>query len=162
MEERKRLLIILTAIFLSVFIPPITTVPFPQEETSLVIRDVFIQTSDAYTWLSPVFHVATVALLIALYRYGQKIGRFADAFFGIMFLFNAFSNHISTTDSYGFTVITGNLVSILVVGLFWIWEVCRPRNEYIFQRLATWRYWVVPFALLAFWFPVNSDLNPGL
>jgi hypothetical protein len=43
-----------------------------------------------------------------------------------------------------------------------MWETLRPRNEYLFQRLPAWRYWVLPFAFLAFWFPVNADLTPNL
>ena len=57
-------------------------------------------------------------------------------------------------------MVTGNLVSILVVGLFWMWEAYRPHNVYVFQKLAIWRYWMLPFAFLAFWFPMNIEANP--
>jgi len=162
MEMNRKSLAILVAVALCTFLPPITSVPFPQEDTPLVIREVISQTSAEYLWLSPVVHVATVVLLFLLYRYGQKMGRVVDAYFGILFLFFAFSQNIARTESYGLAVITGNLVMILTVGLFWMWEVFRPRNEYLFQRLPVWRYWVVPFAILAFWFPVNSDTSPNL
>jgi hypothetical protein len=119
-----------------------------------------IQTSVAYLWLSPIIHVITVVLLVALYRYGSKIGRVADAFFGILFLFIAFSNHIAITENYGLAVVTGNLVPVFIVGLFWMWEVYKPHNEYVFQRLPAWRYWVLPFVFLAFWSPINAELNP--
>jgi len=111
-------------------------------------------------WLSPVIHVITVALLIGLYHYGSRIGRVADAFFGILFLFFAFGNHIAVTENYGLVVLTGNLVPIFVVGLFWMWEVYRPHNEYVFDRLPAWRYWVLPFVFLAFWSPINAELSP--
>jgi len=162
MKENRRFLIVFAVLFLCTFLPPITTAPFAAQETPLVIRDVIIQTSVAYSWLSPVVHVATILLLIALYRYWQKMGRVVDAYFGVLFLFFAFSQHIAMTENYGLAVITGNLVMILIVGLSWMWEAFRPRNEYVFQRLPAWRYWVVPFAILAFWFPVNVDLSPNL
>ena len=162
MKERMKILVVFVILFLCTFLPPITSVPFSAQETSLVIRDVFIQTSTAYLWLSPLVHVATIILLIAIYRYGRKMGRVVDAFFGILFLFHSFSQHIATTEKYGLTIITGNLVMILIVSLFWMWEVLKPRNEYVFQHLAVWRYWVVPFAILAFWFPVNADLSPNV
>ncbi|MDH5438159.1 MAG: hypothetical protein OEX76_04580 [Candidatus Bathyarchaeota archaeon] len=161
MNERRKTLLIFAALFLCIFLPPVTTVPLTAQETTLVIRDVFIQTSVAYLWLSPVIHVATIILLIALYRYGPKMGRVVDAYFGILFLFFAFSNHIAMTENYGLVVITGNLVPVFIVGLFWMWEVFKPRNEYVFQRLQVWRYWVVPFAILAFWSPINADLSPN-
>ena len=59
-------------------------------------------------------------------------------------------------------VLTGNLVLISIVGIFWLHEACRPKNDYAFQRTSMWRYWVVPFAILAFWFPVGLDLMPKL
>lgn len=161
MKESKKFLIIFIALFLCIFLPPITSAPFTQQETPLLIRDVLTQTSVAYLWLSPIVHVATIILLIALYQYGQKIGRVVDAYFGILFIFFAFSQNIAITDNYGLAVITGNLVMILIVGVYWMWEAFRPKNEYAFQRLPVWRYWVVPFAILAFWFPINADLSPN-
>jgi len=161
MNGSRKNLLVFVVLFLCIFLPPITTVPFTAQETMLVIRDVFIQTSVAYLWLSPVIHLTTIILLIALYRYGPKIGRVIDAYFGILFLFTAFSNHIAMTENYGLVIITGNLIPIFIVGLFWMWEVFRPRNEYVFQSLPVWRYWVVPFAILAFWFPINTDLSPN-
>jgi hypothetical protein len=134
--------------------------PFRQQDVSLVIKEVLIKTSSAYLWLSPFVHVVTVALLVALYLYGSRAGRIVDAFFAVLFLFMAFSNHIAVTDTYGLAVVTGNLVPIFIVGVFWVWEVYWPRNDYVFERLPAWRYWVLPFAFLAFWSPVNAQLNP--
>jgi len=158
-ESRKTLLVLIVLIFCT-FLPTLAAVPFAQEESPLVIRDVFIQTSTAYLWLSPPIHVITILLLFALYRYGSRIGRVADAFFGILILFFAFGNHIAVTENYGLVVLTGNLVPILIVGLLWMWEVYKPLNEYFFQRLPAWRYWVLPFVFLAFWSPINAELNP--
>ena len=128
----------------------------------LVIRDVFIQTSASYLWLSPAIHVATVVLIISIFRYGRRLGEITNAYFGILFLFVAFGNHIAMTENYGLVVITGNVVQIAAVGLFWFWDILESRNEYVFTRLPMWRYWVVPLALLAFWSPVNADLSPNL
>jgi len=159
LESRKTLLVMLVLLFCT-FLPTLAAVPFAQEESTLVIRDVFMQTSVAYLWLSPVIHVVTVVLLVALYLYGSRVGRVVDAFFGILFLFFAFGNHIAVTENYGLVVLTGNLVPILIVGLLWMWEVYRPLNLYVFQRLPAWRYWVLPFVFLAFWSPINAELNP--
>ena len=160
MKENRKLLLIFTVILISIFLPPFSSVPITANETMLLIRDVLIQTCIAYSWLSPGIHISTIILLIALYRYGQKVSRSFDAYFAILFVFIAFSNNIAITENYGLAVITGNLVPMLTVGLFWIWEVFRSRNEYIFHSLPAWRYWVVPFAILAFWFPTSSDLSP--
>jgi len=160
MKEVRKTLLILLVLLICTFLPTLAAVPFAQQDSTLVIRDVLMQTSIAYLWLSPIVHVLTIILTVALYRYGSRIGRVADAFFGILFLFFAFGNHIAVTENYGLVVLTGNLVPILIVGLLWMWETYKPLNEYVFQRLPAWRYWVVPFAFLAFWSPINAELNP--
>jgi hypothetical protein len=160
MKESRKVLLILLALLACTFFPTLATVPFAQQDSTLVIREVFMKTSVAYLWLSPIMHVITLILLVSLYRYGSKVGRIASAFFGSLFLFMAFSNHIAVTENYGLVVITGNLVSIFIVAMFWFWEVYRPRNEYVFHRLPAWRYWVLPFVFLAFWSPIDAGLNP--
>jgi len=160
MKERTKTLVILVVLLICSFLPVLATSPFSQQDSSLVIKEVLMKTSVAYLWLSPIVHVFTVVLLVALYFYGSRVGRVADGFFAILFLFIAFSNHIAVTDTYGLAVVTGNLVPILIVGLFWVWEVYRPQSKYVFERLPAWRYWVLPFAFLAFWSPVDAQLNP--
>jgi hypothetical protein len=161
MKERTKTLLTLVVLFIcSMFLPVFAASPFSQQDSSLVIKEVLMKTSVAYLWLSPIVHVFTLVLLVALYLYGSRVGRVADGFFAILFLFIAFSNHIAVTDTYGLAVVTGNLVPVLIVGLFWVWEVYRPKNNYVFERLPAWRYWVLPFAFLAFWSPINAQLNP--
>jgi len=150
------------AIVLSSFLPTLASVPFPPWETGQVVREVLFTTSLAFSWLSPAIHISTVALLAILYWYGERIGRVADGYFGVLFLFFAFGQHIAVTEHYGLAVVTGNVAMILIVALYWFWETYKPQNEYVFYRLPAWRYWVVPFAILAFWFPVNADLTPSL
>jgi len=162
MRVYRRFLVVLIAVALCTILPPITSVPFQQQETPSVIKEVIIQTSLSYQWLSPITHISTVILLILLYRFGSKVWRVTDAYFSLLFLFFAFGQNIAVTANYGLSVITGNLVMVLVTGLFWVWEVYKPLNEYVFCALPLWRYWVVPFTFLAFWFPVNADLSPDL
>ncbi len=156
MKETTKTLLILFVLLICSFLPVFAASPFPQQDSSLVIKEVLMKTSVAYLWLSPIIHVVTVGLLVALYFYGPLIGRVADAFFAILFLFIAFSNHIAVTDTYGLAVVTGNLVPILIVGLLWVWETYKPQNNYVFERLPVWRYWVLPFAFLAFWSPIDA------
>ena len=137
-------MLILVVLSICSFLPVFAASPFSQQDSSLVIKEVLMKTSVAYLWLSPIVHVITAVLLVALYLYGSRMGRIVDVFFAILFLFIAFSNHITVTDTYGLAIVTGNLVSILIVGLFWIWEVYRPQNDYVFERLPAWRYWVLP------------------
>jgi hypothetical protein len=160
MIESRKMLLVLLALVVFAFLPTLSAVPFPSQDTPLVMKEILMQVSVSYVWLSPIIHVTTVALLVALYWHGSRVGRAASVFFAILFLFIAFSNNIAVTQSYGLVVVTGNMVSVLVVSIFWAWEAYRPRNTYVFRKLAAWRYWVLPFAFLAFWFPINAELVP--
>ena len=160
MKERNKSLIFLVVLLACSFLPVFAASPFSQQDSSLIIKEVLIKTSAAYLWLSPMVHVVTVVLLVALYLYGPRVGRVTDVFFAVLIVFIAFSNHIAVTDTYGLAIVTGNLVPILIVGLFWVWEVYKPQNSYVFERLPAWRYWVLPFAFLAFWSPIDAQLNP--
>jgi hypothetical protein len=154
-------LLLYVLLVLCAFLPALASVPFAPWDTSLVIKEVLVTTSLTYpVWLRILIHASTVVLFALLFRYGRRIGRLADAFFGVLFLFYAFSQNIAVTPTYGLAIVTGNLLLISVVGLSWLWEAYRPQNEYVFHRLPLWRYWVVPFALLAFWFPYGLNLLP--
>ena len=160
MRYNKADLVLYFFIILCVFIPPISSTPFDPRDTPKVIFEVLSKTAGAYTWLSPVVHVATLTLLYLLYRDGQRFGRMVAAFFGALFTFFAFGQNIAVTESFGLVVITSNLTITLIVGILWFMEALRPRNSYVFSRLPLWRYWVVPFSILAFWFPLGPDLGP--
>ena len=144
MKDRNKSLIFLVVLLICSFLPVFAASPFSQQDSSLIIKEVLMKTSVAYLWLTPMVHVVTVVLLVALYLYGPRVGRVTDVFFAVLTLFIAFSNHIAVTDTYGLSIVTGNLVPILIVGLFWVWEVYRPQNSYVFERLPAWRYWVLP------------------
>jgi hypothetical protein len=160
MKENRKTLLILVVLSACIFLPTVSTKPLAQQDITAVIKEVFEQTSVTYLWLSPIVHVFTIMLLAVLYWYGSRVGRAIDAFFGILYIFIAFSNHIAMTENYGLVVIMGNLVPILIVGFFWLWETYHPQNMYVFEKLPMWRYWVLPFAFLAFWFPINAQLKP--
>jgi len=160
MGWKRELLFFIVLVFCT-FLPTFASVPFQPQETPLIIIEVLKQVDTTYAWLSPLIHISTLILIILLYKDGQKMGRITDIYFGILFLFFALSNNIAVTEQYGLVVITGNFIMFLAVGIFWIWEVYRPKNEYVFQRLSIWRYWVIPFIILAFWFPVGADLGPN-
>ena len=48
---------------------------------------------------------------------------------------------------------------------FWVWEAIVLQNDLSPTKIPIWRYWVIPLALLAFWYPVDPrtlmpDCNP--
>lgn len=71
MKERTKTLLIQAGLLVCSFLPLFAALPFTQQDSSLVIKEVLMKTSMAYLWLSPIVHVVTVVLLVALVRYGS-------------------------------------------------------------------------------------------
>ena len=154
-------LILYLVIIFSAFLPIFTAIPSLPWDRPLVVLEVILSSAALYTVeLRVLLHVVTLILVGLLVWYGQRVGRVVAAYFGFLFLFHAFTQNIAITPTYGLTVLVGNLVIIAIAGIFWCWEAFRPYNEYTLQRLPLWRYWVVPFVILAFWFPVGPGLMP--
>jgi hypothetical protein len=54
---------------------------------------------------------------------------------------------------------------LLVVAAFWFWDVLAQKNEFTPVEQLKWKYWVIPLAFIAFWYPLNQntfmpDFNP--
>jgi hypothetical protein len=160
LERKYRYILYMVTLFSS-FLPVYTAVSiFQQQDMSLVVMEVMVAMSEWLSPLAPAIHVSFLIILVLLYYHGKSVSRFANLYFALLFTFLAVTNSIAVTESYGLTVLFGNLVPMLVVALYWFWEAYRPRNVYHFQRLPLWRYWMVPLAALSFWFPMSIDRLP--
>lgn len=154
-------LVLYLGIIICSFLPIFTAIPSLPWDRPLVVLEVILTSAALYTIeLRVLLHVVTLLLVGLLIWYGNRVGRVVAAYFGILFLFQAFTQNIAVTPTYGLAILTGNLVIIAIAGIFWLWEAYRSQNDYTFRRLPLWRYWVVPFVILAFWFPVGPGLMP--
>ncbi|MHA2427358.1 MAG: hypothetical protein ACXADB_04970 [Candidatus Hermodarchaeia archaeon] len=161
MESKWKQWILYVVLILCSFLPLLTTIPYAPWDRGLAMFELFMITSLSYPlWLRALLHVSIVILVLLLIPYGIRLGRFASAFFGFLFLFHAFSQNIAILPTYGFSILLGNLVLLTILGVYWLWEVYRPQNDYVFSRLPWWRYWPIPFLILAFWFPYGAGLLP--
>jgi len=159
--------------FLLVFIltgtitPPIVTKGYDPSKTGEIISYI-LQNSliKFYSHLYPVFKIIPIILIFALILFGNRIGRIFSLYAGITYLLFAFLQGIAITDKYGFGVVTGNFILMILVAIFWFWEAFVNKNNFAPQKLPIIRYWVAPLAFLAFWYPINlesmePDFNPA-
>jgi hypothetical protein len=107
--------------------------------------------------LYPVFKIIPIILVFALILFGNRMGRIFSLYGGITYLLFAFLQGIAITDRYGFGIVTGNFILMILVAIFWFWEASVGKNNFTPQKLPIIRYWVVPLAFLAFWYPVNLE-----
>jgi len=138
--------------------PPIVRKGFDPSKTgeiiSYILRNAFIKFCSP---LYPVFKIIPIILILALILFGNRIGRILSLYGGITYLLFAFLQGIAITDKYGFGIVTGNFILMILVAIFWFWEAFVNKSNFTPQKLPVTRYWVVPLAFLAFWYPVNLN-----
>ena len=111
----------------------------------------------SFPTLVPVLKVIPILLVIGIFVWGDRITRIFDIYVSFTYFLFAFFQHMAFTESYGFAIVLGNLVPILLVSILWIWEAIVKVNDFSSPTRTLWRYWVVPFAFLAFWSPINME-----
>ena len=111
----------------------------------------------------PVFQVVAILALMGILIFRNKFARIFGIYVAISYVLFTIGQSIAFTDKYGVSICTINFVMFLIVAGFWAWEAVVLQNDYTFRKLPIWRYWVVPLAVLAFWYPASRgrpDFNP--
>jgi len=143
------------------FLPSYSSQAYDPEEIPLLIIEVmsnaFIY---SYTSLFPVFKIIPILLILGIILFGDRITRIFDIYVAIIITLFATLQNMALTENYGFAIVTGNFVVYLLVALLWVWEAIVKQNDFSPQKRPLWKYWVVPVALMAFWFPVNTASVP--
>jgi len=138
--------------------PPIVTKGYDPSKTGEIIG--YILTNSLIRFCFPlysVFKIIPIILVLALILLGNRISRVFSLYGGIAYLLFAFLQGIAITDKYGFGIVTGNFIPMLIVAIFWFWEAFVNKNNFSPQKIPIIRYWVVPLAFLAFWYPINPE-----
>jgi len=117
------------------------------------------------TVLYPIFKVIPIALIILIIFLKNRATLLFSIYAGISYVLFAFLQNIAVTEKYGLAIITINLIMFLLVAAFWFWESVVRKNVLIMEKQPLWKYWVVPIAFIAFWYPANPntllpDFNP--
>ena len=145
-------------VFALFMVPPYSQTGIDRSEAPDMIIEVL---SNALIYslpaLMPVFKIIPILLLIGIIVWGDRLTRPFDIYVAFTYLLFAFFQHMAFTPSYGFAIVLGNLVPIFIVAILWIWEAIVKVNDFSSPTRTLWRYWVVPFAFLAFWSPINME-----
>ena len=150
------------------FIPPYASKGYNIEDWGEVIQHAL---SNAIVYehpeIFPYFQVIAILALIGILVFRNKFARVFGVYVAISYVIFAIGQSIAYTEKYGVSMCPINLVMFLMVAAFWAWEAAALKNDYILRKLPIWRYWVVPLAILAFWYPMNwqtgrPDFNPLL
>jgi hypothetical protein len=140
-------------------LPPIAQVPYDPRNTQDVIMNILMVSILPYASWGWVFHVATLGV-IALAVFRPKVaGRVMAAYFGVNYLLIAALQTNAVTETYGFAVQTGALVATALLGMLWLWVAWRNKLQALFKGVPSWRWILLPLALLVFWSPIGLEGN---
>jgi hypothetical protein len=149
-------------LLLSFFIPTYASRNYdPRQSVDLIGQVLSAPLINAFPLLMPIAKIVPMALIVGIFIYGNRIRRAFNFYVAVLYLALAFLQTASITDAYGLVVISGTLAIVLVVALFWVWEVVAERNDFGTRKLPLWRWWVVPVALVSLLAPVDtSTMSP--
>jgi hypothetical protein len=119
------------------------------------------------TYLYPIFKILPIILIFLLTILGNSISRIFSIYVGVNYGLIAVLQSVGVSEEYGFGILFTNLIMFLLVAVSWLWDVVIQRNDFTPHKRPLRKYWVIPLALLAFWYPANSitfqpDFNPIL
>jgi hypothetical protein len=140
-------------------LPPITKVPYDPRDTQDVIISILMVSILPYRSWGWAFHVATLGVIALAVTRPKIAGRVMAAYFGVNYLLIAALQTNADTERYGFAVQTGALVVTALLGLLWLWVAWRDKLQASFKGVPSWRWILLPLALLVFWSPIALEGN---
>jgi hypothetical protein len=133
----------------------------PQEWMDLMLEALSHPLIYSFPALMPIAKAIPVVLIVGLMVLGNRTRRVFNGYVALLYVALACFQHTALTDTYGLVIISGNLALILVVSLFWIWEIFAERNDFTPRRRLLWKWWVAPLAALALLAPIDtSTMSP--
>lgn len=150
---------LLLFILLGTIVPPIVTKGFDPSKIGEIIpyllSHALIRSCPPSFYI--VFKIVPIVLIFFLILFENKVGRLFSLYVGITYVLFALLQGIAITERYGLGIVTGNFIQMLIIAAFWFWEASVNENNFSHQKIPIMRYWVVPLAFLAFWYPVNLE-----
>jgi hypothetical protein len=139
-------------------IPSYTQKGASYQESQNIIKEVL--TNPLIYSFTPLFWIskATIVLLVLFLIFqGKKMPRTLASIITVFYIGIAVFQNTAETNSYGFAILSGNMVLMLVVAISWIFEAINPKSDFSSVRVPLWKWWVLPLAALAFWFPTDAN-----
>ncbi|MGB3346889.1 MAG: hypothetical protein WBA71_06545 [Candidatus Humimicrobiia bacterium] len=140
------------------FIPPYASKGFEVTETGKFIGEV-LSHSLVYNFPSLyfIFKILPLVLVIGIILFRNRVTRIFNIYVVSTYFLFAFLQNIAFTEKYGLAIITINMVMFLLVALIWIWEAAIQKNDFSSPTKLSKKYWIIPLAFIAFWYPINPE-----
>jgi hypothetical protein len=111
-------------------------------------------------WLAPVFHIATLVILLLIIKYGNRYRKAFSIYFMINYLWMFI--YVGIVMSFLFyreigiwTLVFWSFTPILlgIIAFQWIKELKSPKIDLDFAGIRKWRLLVIPIIIFGFWYP---------
>jgi len=106
----------------------------------------------------PYFQIIAIIVLFLLLLLRNRFAKVFNIY--VLFSYTAFAilQNIASTDTYGLSIITINVLMFLFVAYTWLKEVLKPENDYSFGNFNWKDVWMIPLAFIAFWYPLSNGV----
>ena len=140
------------------FIPPYSlkkgfiTGPEIGKVTGLILR----YSLAPYRPYQPLLHLILILMILLVLVLGNRFGRIFTAFMGLHYIFISILQGTAHLKDYGLSMLLGNMLWFFFIASLLLWEAMIRRTDFTFHRVETWKLWVIPLAILAFWCPMRA------
>lgn len=151
-------------IILIQFIPPYASKGIPNVPAFLAAHLAHAPMHLIGNWAA-LFKILPILLILGIIFFGNRMNRLFSIYVGLAYLvFNALQN-FSFSEQYGLGILSQNLVTMLLVSLFWFREAYLGQNDFSSAKLTPLKWSWIALAFIAFWDPINAvtrmpDFNP--
>lgn len=159
----RRAWLLIAIALLGSCVPVYAQQPFDPRLTSEVVFEVLSHPLTTYLRpFFPIFKLIPLALALWLWLKPAAASRWFSRYAGVNLLLIGVLQNSADTPSYGWVILTGNILLFGSVAGLWLWE-SRLQSSYFTVRPLWHRAWaLLPLVLLAFWFPVApGSLQPA-
>ncbi len=150
-------------LFLVNALPLITEKPYQPQDTQDVIINLLMVSILPYQAYGPIFHIATLLLVAGILWKPDRLGRLMAVYLGVNYLIIAAAQTMGQTGKYGFVIHLSALLTMLILGLTWLFVAFRNDIQPTFKKPSLLEYGLIALALLAFWGPyaeVDGAIRP--
>ena len=144
-------------VLLLAFIPSITQKTVSPDKISLIIKEV-LQNPLAYKikFLFPIAKIILILIILGPIIWKNSFKKtFALLFSSLMMIITIFQN-ISLETQFGYAILLGNILILMVVTIFWIYEIKVQKNDFSKLQINRWKMICLFLGFFAFWMPAKN------
>lgn len=149
--------------FYLIFVIVVMTVPpyaskgydFPVQSYEVTMQAIIGTLLRKLLTLAPAFKIALITFTFLAVLLPKRCTRLFNAYVALMYLINSMGS-IRFNTRFGVAVCTINVICFAVIAFCWALDAFVLKNDFTSPTKSIWRYWVVPLAFMAFWYPLSG------